>query len=99
MKEIKIPVSQEQRHFEEQAAIIVRIMAGLTAEQRTEIFNYVVLQYNAAQTTNWQYPPNTGANKTNLKKIKNIEKGIDNSQDTNYNKSTDSNKTNWTPNL
>lgn len=52
MKEIKIPVSQEQRHFEEQAAIIVRIMADLTAEQRTEIFNYVLLQYNAAQTTN-----------------------------------------------
>lgn len=39
-------------------------------------------------------PYNTGGAKNNPKKIKNIEKGIDNSKKTNYNKSTDSNKTN-----
>lgn len=46
MKEIKIPVTEGQKRFEEIAAVILKILAELSEEERTQIFNFIVFTYN-----------------------------------------------------
>ena len=40
------PKTAAQRHFEEFSSILLKIMAELTEEDRSKIFNYAVNLYN-----------------------------------------------------
>ena len=42
----EIPKTKEQKEYEEFAAVILKLLAELTAEERKHIFNYIVFMYN-----------------------------------------------------
>ena len=42
----ELPKTSEQKEFEEYSIILLKILAELTPEERTHIFNYVVFTYN-----------------------------------------------------
>ena len=46
MKDIKIPTTAGQKHFEEMAQVIFKILSELSEEERTHIFNFIIFTYN-----------------------------------------------------
>lgn len=42
----ELPKTKQQKEFEEYSQIMLRILAELTPEERTHIFNYIIFTYN-----------------------------------------------------
>ena len=49
---MKLPMTQEQRQFEELMPVLLKILSELPAKERTQVFNYAIALYNKGDKEN-----------------------------------------------